>query len=440
MSFDEEYLKNLAHDALSLAKTKGADQAQVSLQKSAGFDVKVRLGEVDTISFNRDQAIDIEVYYQQRKGVAITSDLTKESITAAVNIACDMARVTEIDSFSGLADAKYMAKDYPDLDLYHPWDIQMDDAIELAKTCESAGLSLDKRIVNSDGATLATHAGCAVYANSHGFIGSCLSSKHSLSCLLIAKAQDMQRDYWYTTARDAKFLQSAKTVGEIAAQRTLHKLDARRLKTQQTPVIFSAEAAGSLWGHFMSAVAGGSLYRNSSFLCGHLNQKIFPEFIHIHENPLRKGGLGSAPFDNEGLATRAQDFVREGMLISYMLDSYSARKLKLTPTGNASGVHNLEIDPSDSGLEDLFKEMGKGLYVTELMGQGVNILTGDYSRGVTGFWIENGTIQYPVHEITIAGNLRDMFANIIKVGKDIDHRSNILTGSVWLDKMMVAGE
>jgi PmbA protein len=440
MQIEVENLKNLALDALKQAKAKGAAQAQISLQKSAGFDVKVRLGEVDTISFNRDQGIDIEVYDGQRKGIASTSDLTEKSIEAAVNIACEMAKVTQADSFAGLADAQYMAQDYPNLDLYHPWSIEMPEAIEWAKTCEEAALGFDKRINNSEGATLATHSGCSVYANSHGFIGSYLGSKHSVSCVVIATQQDMQRDYWYTAARDAKLLQSSKTVGEMAAQRTLNKLNAKRIKTGQAQVIFAAEVASSLWGHFLAAIAGGNLYRNASFLCDHLKQKIFPEFIHVHEAPHLLGALGSAPFDGEGLATRAQDFIHQGILQSYMLDSYAARKLNLIPTGSASGVHNLIIDPSDLNLDDLFKQMGTGLYVTELMGQGVNILTGDYSRGVTGFWIENGVIQYPVHEITIAGNLRDMFANMIAVGNDIDRRGNILTGSVWLDKMMIAGE
>ncbi|MFA6037976.1 MAG: metalloprotease PmbA [Legionellales bacterium] len=440
MQLEVENLKHLTQDALKQAQALGATSAQVSAQKSAGYEVKVRLGEVDTISFNRDQGIDIEVYKGQRKGIASTSDLSVLSIESAVKIACDMANVTQEDSFAGLADARYMAKDYPDLDLYHPWNLEVVDAITLAKTCEAAALNYDKRISNSDGASLSTRTSCSVYTNSHGFMGSYLSSRHGLSCVAIAKQQDMQRDYWYTTSRNAALLQNAKTVGEIAAQRTIEKLNAKRVKTGQYPIIFAAEIASTLWGHLLAAISGDSLYRNASFLCDHLQQKIFPDFIHIHENPHIKGAIGSAPFDGEGLATRAQDFVRNGILTSYILDSYAARKLNLTPTGNASGVHNLTIASSDLNLAALFKKMGTGLYVTELMGQGVNILTGDYSRGVTGFWIENGEIQYPVHEITIAGNLRDMFANIQTVANDVDTRMNILTGSVLLGKMMVAGE
>jgi PmbA protein len=440
MNVEIQELTQLSQAALAQAKSLGASSAQISMQKSAGFEVKVRLGEVDTISFNRDQGIDIEVYKGQRKGIASTSDLSQNSIESAVTIACEMANVTEEDSFAGLADAKYMAKDYPDLDLYHPWGIEVVDAIDIAKNCEAAALNYDKRITNSDGASLSTRTSCTVYTNSHGFTGSYLSSRHGLSCVTIAKQQDMQRDYWYTTSRDAKLLQNGKAVGELAAERTIAKLNAKRIKTGQYNVIFAAEVASTLWAHFLGAISGDSLYRKASFLCDHLNQKVFPDFIHIHENPHLKGAIGSAPFDGEGLATRAQDFVQNGILKSYILDSYAARKLNLTPTGNANGVHNLTIDPSDLNLKDLFKQMGQGLYVTELMGQGVNILTGDYSRGVSGFWIENGEVKYPIHEITIAGNLRDMFANLICVACDIDTRGNILTGSVLLDKMMVAGE
>lgn len=440
MDIEAAQLKELSQDALAQAKHLGATSAQISMQKSAGYEVKVRLGEVDTISFNRDQGIDIEVYKDQRKGIASTSDLTADSIASAVKIACDMASVTEEDSFAGLADAKYMAKTYPDLDLYHPWDLEVVDAIDIAKNCEAGALNFDKRINNTDGATLSTRSSCTVYTNSHGFFGSYLTSRHGLSCVAIAKAQDMQRDYWYTTSRDAKLLQNSKTVGEIAADRTVKKLNAKRVKTGQYPIIFAAEIASTLWGHLLAAISGDTLYRKASFLCDHLQKQIFPEFIHIHENPHINGAIGSAPFDGEGLATRAQDFVRNGVLQSYILDSYAARKLNLIPTGNANGVHNLMIDTSDLNLNDLFKKMHTGLYITELMGQGVNILTGDYSRGVAGFYIENGEIQYPIHEITIASNLRDMFANMIAVGNDVDHRSNILTGSVLLDKMMVAGE
>lgn len=433
-------LKKIVQDALAQAKSEGADETDVSVQKSTGFDVKVRLGEVDTISFNRDQGIDIEVYFEKRKGIASTSDLTPESVQTAVHIACQMAKVTQSDPFAGLAEKKYMVHDYPDLDLYHPWVIEMPQAIEWAKSCEQAAFDKDKRIVNSEGATLATHETCTVLGNSHGFIGHCFSTRHSASCVVLAKQQDMQRDYWYTVARNAQYLESSQSVGEKASVRAVQRLNARRIKTGQTAIIFAAEIASSLWGHFIAAISGGNLYRNASFLCDHLHQKIFPEFVRIHEMPHVRGALGSAPFDSEGLATRAKDFITQGVLQSYVLDSYAARKLKLEPTGNGSGVHNLTIDDTGVTLEDLFKQMGTGLYVTELMGQGVNILTGDYSRGVAGFWVENGEIQYPVHEVTIAGNLRDMFERVIAIGNDVDKRGNILTGSVWLDKMMVAGE
>jgi PmbA protein len=434
-------LKNLAQDILQQAKARGATQAEVSLQLSAGFDVKVRLGEVDTVSFNRDQQITIEVYYGQRTGAASSSDLSADNIKAAVAMACDMAQVTQEDDCAGLLDPIYIARSYPDLDLHHPWSIGATDAIELAKECEDYARQFDKRITNSDGATLATTESYYVYANSHGFMGSCPSSRHSISCVVIAEhSHDMQRDFWYTSARDAKNLQTVKNVGEIAADKTIKRLNARRIKTTQAPVIFDASIAGSLIGHFLAAISGSNLYRESSFLCDHLNQQIFPSFVHIFEDPLIPGAMGSNPFDSEGMATYKKDFIKDGVLCSYLLSSYSARKLKLKPTGNADGVNNLFIDPHPHDLNALLKSMGRGLYVTELIGQGVNILTGDYSRGVAGFWVENGIIQYPVHEITIAGNLRDMFRNLVAIGNDVDRRGNILTGSILLDKMMIAGE
>lgn len=441
MHIEVDNLKNIAIDILKQAKSLGASGAQVSLQKSTGFEVDVRLGEVETVTFNRDQALSIEVFLGQSKGAANSSDLTAENISAAVQIACDIAKVAQADPFAGLPDAKEMVQHYPDLDLYHPWEMDTAMAIEIAKACEDEGRSFDKRISNSDGANISTRQGCGVYANSHGFIGSCLTTKHGLSCSLIAQdGQDMQTDYWYTVARDAHMLQANKAVGEIAAQRAVNKLGAKRIKTGKYQVIYAAEIAGSLIGHFTAAISGGNLYRHASFLCDHLQQKIFPEFVHIHENPHIPGAIGSSPFDSEGLATRNQDFVQDGVLQSYILDTYSARKLNLKATGNTGGVHNLMIDTSDLSLESLLKEMGRGLYVTGVMGQGVNILTGDYSRGVTGFWVEEGIIQYPVHEITVASNLRDMFSHIIAIGNDIDRRSNILTGSILLDEMMIAGE
>lgn len=434
-------LRELAADILQQAKARGATQAEVSLQVTAGFDAKVRLGEVDTVSFNRDQQVSIEVYFGQRSGAASSSDLSMESIKAAVNMACDIAQVTEEDPFSGLADAIYMAKKYPDLDLYHPWGIDMQSAIALATECEEHARAYDKRITNTEGASISTSDSYYVYANSHGFVGSCPSSKHSLSCTAIAEhAHDMQRDYWYTVARDAKLLQAGKIIGENAAARAVRKLDARRIKTEKVPVIFAAEIASSLIGNFLAAISGGNLYRHASFLCDHLNQPVFPEFVRISENPHILGALGSNPFDSEGMATTAKDFVTKGVLKSYILSSYSARKLNLKPTANADGVHNLMVASQAKDLPDLLRTMGRGLYVTELMGQGVNLITGDYSRGVAGFWVENGELQYPVHEITIAGNLRDMLMGITAIGNDIDTRGNILTGSIAINQMMVAGE
>ncbi len=434
-------LKTLAQDILQQAKALGASEVETSLQITAGFDVKIRLGEVDTVSFNRDQEVAIEVYYGKRKGAASSSDLSPESIAAAVKMACEIAQVTQEDPYSGLADAEDMATHYPDLDLYHHWDLDVPQAILLATACEDYARAYDKKITNSEGASLASHDAFSVYANSHGFIGAYPSSHHGLSCGVIAQqGQEMQRDYWYTNACDAQKLQNGKEVGELAAQRTLEKLGSRRMSTGEVPVIFAAEVASSLLSNFIAAISGGNLYRHASFLCDHLNKKIFPKFVHIYEAPHIPGALGSSPFDADGLATSAKDFITEGILRSYVLSTYSARRLHLKSTGNAGGVHNLMIDTSPLGLTELFKEMGRGLYVTDLMGQGVNLITGDYSRGVAGFWIEHGEIQFPIHEVTIAGNLREMFASLVAIGNDIDKRGNILTGSIWLDKMMVAGE
>ncbi|MFZ5593935.1 MAG: metalloprotease PmbA [Pseudomonadota bacterium] len=434
-------LEALVHDILTEARNQGASAAEAGVSLETGLSVTVRLGEVETIEYNRDKGLGVTVYFGTRKGSASTSDFSPEAVRETVRAACGIARYTAEDEYAGLADAALMAREIPDLDLCHPWDISAEQAIELARQCEDAARGCDARITNSEGASLSSHQGYRVYGNSHGFIGAYPSTRHSLSCSVIGgEGEQMQRDYWFTVARASGDLEAAQQVGQRAAQRTLRRLDARRLPTCQSPVIFSAEIATSLLSHFTGAIRGGALYRKASFLLDHLGKQVFPVHVHIHEQPHLKKALASAPFDNEGVATGARDIVRAGVLQGYVLDSYAARKLGMQTTGNAGGVHNLIIDPGTLDLPGLLKRMNKGLLVTELMGMGVNTVTGDYSRGAAGFWVENGEIQYPVEEITIAGNLRDMFMRIAEVGNDIEVRGSIRTGSILIEEMTIAGE
>ncbi|MDX1252363.1 MAG: metalloprotease PmbA [Gammaproteobacteria bacterium] len=434
-------LEALVHDILAEAHAQGASAAEAGVSLETGLSVTARLGEVETIEYNRDKGLGVTVYFGGRKGSASTSDFSPEAVRETVRAACGIARYTAEDEYAGLADAALMAREIPDLDLCHPWDISAEQAIELARQCEEAARGFDARITNSEGASLSSHQGYRVYGNSHGFIGAYPSTRHSLSCAVIGgEGEQMQRDYWFTVARASGDLEAAQQVGQRAAQRTLRRLDARRLPTCQAPVIFSAEIATSLLSHFTSAIRGGALYRKASFLLDHLDKQVFPVHVHIHEQPHLKKALASAPFDNEGVATRARDIVRDGVLQGYVLDSYAARKLGMQTTGNAGGVHNLIIDPGALDLSGLLRRMNKGLLVTELMGMGVNTVTGDYSRGAAGFWVENGEIQYPVEEITIAGNLRGMFMRIAEVGNDVEVRGSIRTGSILIEEMTIAGE
>ena len=438
---EEDRLKTLVSDILDEARRQGADACEVGVSLDAGLSVGVRMGDVETVEFNRDQGFGITVYRGKRKGSASTSDSSTGAIRETVKAAYDIAGYASEDPSAGLADKELMATELPDLDLYHPWGIEADDAIKLALKCEEAGRTFDSRISNSDGANVATHQGCRVYGNSHGFIGSYVSTRHSLSCVLIGQSgDDMQRDYWYTVARDALELESAAQVGQTAARRTVSRLGSRKVATGQVLVLFAPEVATGLVSHFLAAISGGNLYRQASFLLNHLGRQVLPDWVRIHEQPHLKKALGSGSFDNDGLPTRAKDFVTDGVLVSYLLSTYSGRKLGLKSTGNAGGVHNLFLDSNAGGQDELLKAMGSGLLVTELMGQGVNTVTGDYSRGAAGYWVENGVIQYPVSEVTIAGNLRDMFMNIVAAGNDYDRRGNVQAGSVLVEGMTLAGE
>ncbi len=439
-SLDSENLKGVVNDLLNEARTQGASAAEAGLNVESGLSVTVRMGEVETIEHNRDKGLGITVFFGNRKGSASTSDFSLKAIKETVKAASEIARYTEEDPYAGLPDKNRMATDIPDLDLYHPWDINAEEAIALAKECEDVARAEDVRIVNSEGGTVSTHSGIRVYGNTHGFINSYNTSRHSLSCSMIAEQENaMQRDYWYSVSRDTSQLESASDIGKQAAQRTVSRLGARSMPTCQVPVIFKAEVAKGLLSHFLAGIRGGAQYRKASFLLDHLGKQIFPERIRLDERPHIKGALGSAPYDNEGVITQAHDIVTDGVLQSYVLDSYAARRLTMQSTGNAGGIHNMYINHDDISLDAMVKEMGKGLLITEVMGQGVNTVTGDYSRGASGFWVENGEIQYPVEEFTLASRLQDMFMGLQQVGNDLDKRGSVITGSWLIDNMTVAG-
>jgi PmbA protein len=434
-------LKNSVQDILDEAKRQGATAAEAGLSLQDGLSVTARLGEVETIEHDCSQNLGVTVYFGQCKGSASSTDLSPASIKETVSAACSIARYTSADEYAGLPEKDLLATEFPDLDLYHPWGISADDAIALAIECENAARFYDAEISNSEGATVNSHQGISVFGNSLDFLQGRLSTRHSLSCSVLGQRGDsMQRDYWYSVARNAQCLEPALEVGKKAAERTLQRLGAQSLTTRQCPVLYSAEMAASLLGSLIGAISGGNLYRKSSFLLNALDSQIFPEFIHVYEQPHLLGALGSSIYDSEGVATQARDIVRDGILQGYVLSTYSARKLGLRSTGNAGGVHNLTITPSDFDFEALLRQMNTGLLVTELMGQGVNMVTGDYSRGAAGFWVENGVIQYPVEEITIAGNLKTMFKNIVAIGNDVDYRGNVRTGSILVEQMSIAGQ
>lgn len=425
---------------LAEARRQGASACEVTVSAGQGLSTTVRQGEVETVEFNRDQGFGITLYVGQRKGSASTSATGSEAIRETVAAALAIAKHTSEDECAGLADAALMARELPELDLYHPWSITPEQAVEQALACEAAAFAADTRIKNADGTSLNTHQGCRVYGNSHGFVGGYASTRHSLSCVMIAEGEgQMQRDYWYDVNRQGELLADAKGIGQRAAERAVSRLGARPVPTCEVPVLFAAELAGGLFSHLLAAISGGNLYRHSSFLEGALGQHLFPEWLTLDERPHLPRALGSAAFDGDGLATYAKPFVEKGELVSYVLSTYSGRKLGLPSTANSGGVHNLFITHGDEDQQALIRRMGRGLLVTELMGQGLNLVTGDYSRGAAGFWVENGEIQFPVQEVTIAGNLRDMFRQIVAVGCDLERRGNICTGSVLIEKMTVAG-
>ena len=436
-------LETVVAGALEAARAAGASQAEADASLQRGLTATVRMGEVDTIEYHRDRGLAVTVYFGQRKGSASTADISAAAVRETVAKAAAIARHTAADDCAGLADPALLARDIPDLGLDHPWALEPEEAVERARACEAAGLAVDKRLSNSEGATLTSHRGVRVYGNTHGFLAGYTSTSHSLSCALLAESGgEMQRDYWYSVARDPDALESAAAVGRRAAERTLARLGSRRLETRRAPVLFAPEMARGLLGSFVGAIRGVSQYRRASFLLGAAGQAVFPAGMRLHERPHLKGALASAPFDSEGVATRDRELVIDGVLQGYVLGSYSARKLGLTSTGNAGGIHNLLVDagPATRTHAELLRHMGRGLLVTELMGQGVNGVTGDYSRGASGFWVEGGAIAYPVHEVTIAGNLKNMLMDIVAVGTDVDVQGAIRTGSILLGEMTIAGE
>jgi PmbA protein len=439
---DQADLQSIIERALEEARARGASQAEAAVSQDTGLSVSVRLGEVETLEHQRDRSMGITVYFGQRKGSASTADFSLDAVRATVAKACSIARFTAEDACSGLADAALMARAPSNLDLSHPWNITADRAIEIAKSCEASALAFDPRINNSEGASLGTHQGLHVYGNTYGFVGGYPTTSHSLSCVVLAgTGEDMQRDYWYSSSRDWHELEQAEAIGRESARRTIARLGPRRLSTRRAPVLFVPEIARGLIGHFTAAIRGSSQYRQSSFLLNSVGEQVFPPGFSIAERPHIPKAVGSAPFDDEGVATRDRELVADGVVTGYILSSYSARKLGLETTGNAGGPHNLLVRPNlAGGMGALLPRLGTGLLVTELMGQGVNMVTGDYSRGAAGFWVENGSIQFPVAEITIAGNLRDMLKGIAAVGDDVDERGATRVGSILLPEMTIAGD
>ena len=445
-------MREVSELVLKLAKKYGASDAELSLNRGAGLSVEVHKNQVDKLEYNRDQGLNLTVYMGKNginQGSATTGDLSSQAIEDTVKAACNIAKYTGEDKYTGLADADMMLLDSDnkdDLDLFHPWDLTAEQAIEITRECEAAALGFDKRIINSDGASISTYSGIGLIANTNGFTGILPSSRHSLSCSVIGQkdgdetaTNDMQRDYWYSSTRVRAELQSPESVGKKSAERTLARLGGEKISTRKANVLYSPEMSRSIIGHFTSAISGDSQYRKSTYLLDCIDEKVFPDFIHLHEQPHIKQAFGSSYFDKEGVATRNRDIVVDGVVQNYIMSSYSARQLGLKSTANSGGTHNLTLDSTGQSFEELLKMLGTGFYVTELIGSGINGITGDYSRGAAGFWVENGEIQFPVEEVTVAGNLKDMLQNIVAVGTDVDLRGGTRTGSILVEGMMVAG-
>ncbi len=439
-SLGREDLEGIVRLALDEAGKRGVDQAEVAASHDIGLAATARLGDVENLEYTNDRGIGITVYKDSRKGSASTSDISPGAIREAVAKACTFAEVTASDQFAGLADAELMCTDIKDLELDHPWTLEAADAIALAIKTEAAALDFDERVSNSEGATVSTNRGSRAYGNTHGFIGSYSRTSHNITCVVLAESDGvMQRDYYYTASRDPDDLWESVTVGETAARRVVNRLGARKIKTTRAPVLFVPETARGFVGHAIGAIAGGAQYRRSSFLLDAVGEKIFPDFVDIQERPHLAKAMASAPYDAEGVATYDREIVTGGVLQSYILSSYSARRLGLKTTANAGGAQNLIVSGGGKDLDSLVSEMGTGLLVEELIGQGVNGVTGDYSRGAVGHWVENGEIQYPVHEVTIAGNLRELYQRIVATGSDQDIRGGIRCGSVLVGEMTIAG-
>lgn len=433
-------LKQIAQKALEMSLKKGATHAEVALSADKGLSVTTRLLDVETLEFNQDKGVGLTVYLGHRRGSVSSSDTSDKAIEEAVQHAIDIAKVSDEDPCFGLADKALLSTQFPDLDLYHPWGISAEEAIDEAKACEDIALNTDKRIVNSEGVSVGSYEFMRVYANTHDFMGGYSTTRHTKSCVLLAEDESgMQRDYDYTTARSKKELESSASLAKKAIDKTVSRLNAKPIPTQKTPVIFSSDVSSSLLSVLISAISGGSIYRRASFMLDKIGASIFPERYDIFELPHKKRALGSAPYDGDGVMTRNNYFVKQGELKSYVLGSYSARRLGLQTTANAGGVHNLTINNDGLGVDALLKKMDKGVLITELMGQGINLVTGDYSRGLSGFWVENGEIQHPVEGVTVAGNLSDMFQGIVAIANDEDPRKATQCGSILMDEMMIAG-
>ncbi len=441
LSHDPDSLRARVQQALDAARARGASDAQAVVSHSVGLQLDVRKGEIETLEYERDQSLSLIAYFGQSKGAASTTDFGEQALLDTVEAACRIARHTEPDPWAGMPDPAFKADTWDDLDLDHPWACDATAATELARAIEAAGFATDSRIENSDGTSVGTQRSIAFLGDSQGFMGGYCSTRHSLSCALVARdAKGMQRDHAYRVARAASDLEDPEAIGREAAERTVRRLGGRKLSTRSCAVLFAPEMARTLIGSFTRAISGPAQYRESSFLLNAVGEPVFPAWMQIEECPLTPRALGSAPFDGEGVRTRNRPLIADGVLQSYTLDSYAARRLGLETTGNAGGARNVTVAPGNKDFQALLREMGTGLLVTELIGQGVNQVTGDYSRGAAGFWVENGEIQYPVEEVTIAGNLKDMFRSIVAVGTDVDRRGNIRTGSILVEAMTVAGE